>query len=320
MKLVYNYNITTSLTVTLTSDFCYLNAHRYALFGEIVSEYNAYWKLDTIPSFCFNGKQFDEETGMYYYETRYYNPPTFISRDPLFEKYFWCSPYCYTANNPVKYVDPTGMEFDPTEDKKYVQPMEKDIQARLSEIRTSMNGLEKGSDEYNRLNDHATELSNALTEISALRADQNNMYKINFGGSDFKKEAGGGYSDAAGSLTYGGVNENGQNVVNINIKEKYAGTTGIMLHEFKHADQYRMGNLGFYIDKAGNQVDVSNNREIEKQANYRGDVYSFGRTTPAYNNYNLQSYDNLKYNNIAPTGQYHGYARRNGWQYITNQK
>jgi hypothetical protein len=257
---------------------------------------------------------------MYYYSARYYNPPTFISRDPLFEKYPTLSPYAYCANNPLKYIDPTGMEFDPTEDENYVQPMERDIQVRLDETRASMMNYEAGSDEYNRLSDHATELSNALTEIAGLRADKDNLYKINFGGTDFSKEAGGGYSDAAGSLTYGGVNEKGQNVININMKTKYAGTTGIMLHEFKHADQYRVGNLGFYIDKAGNQVGASNNREIEKQANYRGDVYSFSRTTPAYNNYNLQGYDNLQYENIAPVGQYHEYARKNGWQYISNQK
>lgn len=41
-----------------------------------------------------------------------YAPPTFISRDPLFEKYFWMSPYAYCANNPVKYVDPTGCEVE----------------------------------------------------------------------------------------------------------------------------------------------------------------------------------------------------------------
>ena len=39
---------------------------------------------------------------------RYYAPPTFTSRDPLFEKYFWLSPYTYCANNPMKFVDPSG--------------------------------------------------------------------------------------------------------------------------------------------------------------------------------------------------------------------
>jgi RHS repeat-associated protein len=57
----------------------------------------------------FNAKELDEESGMYYYEARYYAPPTFISRDPLFEKYPFISPYAYCANNPVIYIDPTGL-------------------------------------------------------------------------------------------------------------------------------------------------------------------------------------------------------------------
>ena len=65
---------------------------------------------DIIPKYSFNAKELDEETGMYYYEARYYKPPVFTSRDPMFEKYFWMTPYAYCANNPIKYVDPSGNE------------------------------------------------------------------------------------------------------------------------------------------------------------------------------------------------------------------
>ena len=80
----------------------------YAPFGEITTEYNINFGNNVIPKYSFNAKELDEETGMYYYEARYYAPPTFTSRDPLFEKYFWMTPYAYCANNPVKYVDPDG--------------------------------------------------------------------------------------------------------------------------------------------------------------------------------------------------------------------
>lgn len=80
----------------------------YAPFGEITTEYNINFGNNVIPKYSFNAKELDEENGMYYYEARYYAPPTFTSRDPLFEKYFWMSPYAYCANNPVKYVDPDG--------------------------------------------------------------------------------------------------------------------------------------------------------------------------------------------------------------------
>ncbi len=70
--------------------------------------YAPMWQNGTLPKYSFNAKELDEETGMYYYEARYYKPPVFTSRDPMFEKYFWMTPYAYCANNPVKYVDPSG--------------------------------------------------------------------------------------------------------------------------------------------------------------------------------------------------------------------
>ena len=81
----------------------------YAPFGEITTEYNINFGNNVIPKYSFNAKELDEETGMYYYEARYYAPPVFTSRDVMFEKYFWMSPYAYCANNPIKYVDPDGL-------------------------------------------------------------------------------------------------------------------------------------------------------------------------------------------------------------------
>ena len=83
----------------------------YAPFGEITNEYNSSFGSSVLPKYSFNAKELDEETGMYYYEARYMAPPVFISRDPLFEKYPTFSPYAYCANNPIKYVDPSGEEI-----------------------------------------------------------------------------------------------------------------------------------------------------------------------------------------------------------------
>ena len=80
----------------------------YAPFGEITTEYAPLWQNGTLPKYSFNAKELDEETGMFYYEARYYKPPVFTSRDRLFEKYSWTSPYGYCMNNPIKFVDPSG--------------------------------------------------------------------------------------------------------------------------------------------------------------------------------------------------------------------
>ena len=61
-------------------------------------------------SYRFNAKELDQETGNYYYGARYYDPKisTWLSVDPLAEKYPTMSSYCFTANNPVMLIDPDG--------------------------------------------------------------------------------------------------------------------------------------------------------------------------------------------------------------------
>ncbi|MDD4582192.1 MAG: hypothetical protein PHH25_07495, partial [Bacteroidales bacterium] len=67
----------------------------YAPFGELMYEHDPLWQNNRVPKYSFNAKELDEENGMYYYSARYYAPPTFISRDPMFEKYPSISPYTY---------------------------------------------------------------------------------------------------------------------------------------------------------------------------------------------------------------------------------
>jgi RHS repeat-associated protein len=53
-----------------------------------------------------NGKEFDEETGLYYYGARYMNPMASVwyGVDKLTEKYPTIGVYTYGAANPIKIV------------------------------------------------------------------------------------------------------------------------------------------------------------------------------------------------------------------------
>ena len=85
----------------------------YVPFGEVfIEERNNTWNTP----YLFNAKEFDEETGMYYYGARYYEPRLglWMSCDPMQEKYAYITPYCYTFDNPVKYIDPTGEDGEIT--------------------------------------------------------------------------------------------------------------------------------------------------------------------------------------------------------------
>ncbi len=69
-------------------------------------------------NFKYNGKELDKTHGLnqYDYAARYMDPATvrFTSVDPHAENYYSWSPYVYVGNNPMRLVDPTGMDpWDP---------------------------------------------------------------------------------------------------------------------------------------------------------------------------------------------------------------
>ena len=79
----------------------------YQPYGELLVDEHS--SSEDLP-YKFNGKQFDEETGLYYYGARYLNPVTSLwyGVDPLVEKFASTSGYVYTLDNPVKMVDQDG--------------------------------------------------------------------------------------------------------------------------------------------------------------------------------------------------------------------
>ena len=83
----------------------------YFAFGETFLEEHS--NTERTP-YLYNGKELDEETGLYYYGARYYDARTSVwqSVDPLAEKFPGWSPYNYTMQNPIILVDPDGREVD----------------------------------------------------------------------------------------------------------------------------------------------------------------------------------------------------------------
>ncbi len=105
----------------------------YVPFGEVfLEERNNTWNTP----YLFNGKELDEETGLYYYGARYYNPriSLWYGVDPLAEKYPAHSPYCYTMNNPVMLIDPDGREVEITgsESKAAFKQLQESVKRELA--------------------------------------------------------------------------------------------------------------------------------------------------------------------------------------------
>jgi len=65
--------------------------------------------------FAFTGREWDPETGLYYYRARYYANGwgRFLSEDPI-GLASGVNRYAYVANNPIVRVDPHGLDYQPS--------------------------------------------------------------------------------------------------------------------------------------------------------------------------------------------------------------
>lgn len=86
----------------ITSTIWTLKLDGESLIDEHATSFESPWK--------FNCKEFDTETGLYYYGIRYYEPvlAMWYGVDALTENAPNMSPYVYCFTNPVKLTDPNG--------------------------------------------------------------------------------------------------------------------------------------------------------------------------------------------------------------------
>ena len=123
----------------------------YLPYGELLVDEHT--SSEDMP-YKFNGKELDQETGLYYYGARYMNPVASIwyGVDPLTEKYITIGAYVYCAGNPIRLIDPDGKKIDLTnmseqEKDRYTQQIktERDASSLFNTIYTT---LENSEDTY----------------------------------------------------------------------------------------------------------------------------------------------------------------------------
>jgi RHS repeat-associated protein len=87
--------------------------------GTVVNsyDYDSYGRIESAVEgvaqpFRFTGREFDAESGNYYYRARYYDPATgrFLAEDPLAFSAGDSNFYRYAVNNPTRFVDPLGLD------------------------------------------------------------------------------------------------------------------------------------------------------------------------------------------------------------------
>jgi len=216
----------------------------YLPFGELLvdehtNSYNSPFK--------YNGKEFDEETGNYFYGARYYDPKwsIFISVDPLAEQYPNISPYAYVANNPIIYIDPDGREIKDGKEifdkfKDFVTDKIKSSNGRASDLKERATaafdrGKESKGERLNRRAEKAEALAGkyneVLQELNILESSDQ-VYNIYLNSSS-------GHKSGGGNTEY----DTSTDAINVNLKGGYDKIS--LSHELKHAYQYETGAISF---------------------------------------------------------------------------
>ena len=187
--------------------------------------------------FRFTGKERDEETGYGYFGARYMDHELmtmWLSVDPMADKYPSISPYAYCAWNPIKLVDPNGMEID-------VSHLSEAIRTRLVNCLSEITGLSLYVDN-GKLNYRKDENGSALISSSGSRTAGADLIEA----IDKKNEDGSNYVIGVIRSTNkceGGQNENKNGGIvrmycSKMLEAEDAQTNGlgmVFLHELRHA-------------------------------------------------------------------------------------
>jgi len=234
--------------------------------------------------YLYNGKELQDETfaggvrlGWYDYGWRFYDPQLgrFHTVDPMAEKYYSISPYAYCANNPIRFVDPTGMIIeDPDE---LVKKQKAQLNQNLSYIQNALKaeGLSEGI--TSALNKLAGAFQSSLNEISTLeKSDQ--VYSVHYGEG---KEGGMSYDNKTGAI-------------NIGIGKSDA-SIGLIGHELKHAYQYEKGQISLVTDNSGygKLYDITDETAAyNRERTFGAGIQFFQTPNAVVNGYPLQMSDN----------------------------
>lgn len=132
-----------------------VQSYDYTDFGETAERI----ATDFENEICYTGGIYDELTGLYYLNARYYNPDegVFLSQDTYrgTEKNAECwNLYAYCANNPINYVDPSGHTASLIQSGQYLP----------AEAWESIKKIEKDSNSNNKNN----KKKNKLTKVQKL--------------------------------------------------------------------------------------------------------------------------------------------------------
>ena len=205
------------------------------------------WTQSSMPTssnrYTFSGKERQDiesddciTTPLYDFGARFYDPDGvhFLQQDPMAEKYYPISQYNYCLGNPIRLIDPNGME---TTDalEEWIEELEKEIDdmrrrnnaeiARYEAGRTAKNS-KRTDRKIKKAEARNARLDQVTKEIAALR-DSDQLYGITISNGN----------DGNGAFVYN------EEAGTMDVLIPADSPLGLFAHELKHAYQFEKGEL-----------------------------------------------------------------------------
>ena len=197
----------------------------YLPYGELlVDEHSSSGEMP----YKFNGKEFDDETGLYYYGARYMNPVTsmWYGVDPLAETYDELGAYVYCAGNPISLSDADGESFfDPG-----------DNQSIWSGVKSFIKGVGKSFKSTYNMVRHPVKTGRALLHAAKAR------WNAGLNSSDIN-ERGEAWGETTGDIA--------QAVVGVGVTKATAKSTSVVAKAVKAAKTARTVNRSSIVLGSG---------------------------------------------------------------------
>ena len=173
---------------------------------------------------------------LYDYGARLYDPAAafWTSPDPLCEKYYNISPYAFCNDNPVRFIDPTGMEIEEGSLKEWVK-LKQRIEKQRDKLQSDINKLNAKAEAKGWSSEKlAGKIGNKAERLASLNSSIGTMGTLEG-------------STQVYSLSHTGYGENGGVTLNTstNVIDIKFGSTANFVHEMTHAGQFETGDVAF---------------------------------------------------------------------------